>query len=68
MPRSSDVTKLEPLLLTAKDAMTLLRVGRTKFYQLVSERLVRGVMVGRRKMYRRADLVRYVERLQTAAG
>jgi excisionase family DNA binding protein len=63
MPRSSEATKLEPLVLTAKDAMKLIGVGKTKFYQLVSERLVRGVMVGGRKMYRRADLVRYVERL-----
>ena len=55
-----------PLLLTAKEAYQLLGVGKTYFYTLVSTGRIRGVSVNGRRMYRRADLRRFVAQLKPA--
>lgn len=55
-----------PLTFNATDAAAYIGVGRTRFYQLESLGRFRAVDMGRAKVYRRADLDRYVDSLKPA--
>ena len=58
-PVSSD-----PLLLTPEEAATVLRLGRTTVYALMKAGELRAVHIGRSCRLSRAELERYVRRLE----
>ena len=57
----------EPLLLTPEEAAELLRVGRTTIYTLMKAGELRPVHIGRSCRLPRAELERYVRRLEAPA-
>src|SRR4051794_20180172 len=62
--RLHNVVTREALLLTPEEAATLLRVGRTTVYALMKAGDLRPVHIGRSCRLARAELERYVRRLQ----
>ena len=59
-----DVPSGDPLLLTPEEAATVLRIGRTTMYALIKAGDLRPVHIGRSCRISRAELERYVHRLQ----
>src|SRR3978361_1538233 len=55
------------LLLTTEEASGVLRVGRTTVYALIKEGQLRSVHIGRSCRISRAELERYVSRLDSLA-
>jgi excisionase family DNA binding protein len=55
----------DPLLLTPEEAAQVLRVGRTTIYALIKAGDLRPVHIGRSCRLARAELERYVNRLQS---
>jgi len=62
--RPRDVLASDPLLLTPQEAAGVLRVGRTTVYALMKAGELRPVHIGRSCRLPRAELERYVARLQ----
>lgn len=60
-----DVLADDPLLLTAEEAAKLLGVSRTTVYTLIKVGELRPVHIGRSCRLSRAELQRYVNRLET---
>ena len=60
-----EVLAAEPLLLTPEDAAKVLRVGRTTVYALMKAGDLHPVHIGRSCRISRAELERYVRRLET---
>jgi excisionase family DNA binding protein len=60
-----DVLAADPLLLTPEEAAKALRVSRTTIYALMKADEVRPVHIGRSCRISRAELERYVRRLET---
>jgi excisionase family DNA binding protein len=54
----------EQLLLTAEEAAQVLRVGRTTLYALIKAGELRPIHIGRSCRLSRAELERYVDRLE----
>jgi excisionase family DNA binding protein len=54
----------DPLLLTPEEAAEVLRVGRTTIYALMKAGDLRGIHIGRSCRLSRAELERYVRRLE----
>jgi excisionase family DNA binding protein len=61
--RLRDVLANEPLLLTPKEAATVLRVGRTTVYALMKSGDLHAVHIGRSCRLSLAELKRYVDHL-----
>jgi excisionase family DNA binding protein len=61
--RPEDVSS-DRLLLTPEEAAVVLRVGRTTVYGLIKEGQLRPVHIGRSCRLSRAELERYVSRLE----
>ena len=59
-----DVLAGDPLLLTPEEAAEVLRVGRTTIYALMKAGELHSVHIGRSCRLARAELERYVSRLQ----
>ena len=59
-----DVLAAEALLLTPEEAAHVLRVGRTTVYALMKAGELRPVHIGRSCRLSRAELERYVRRLE----
>ncbi len=59
-----DVLAGDPLLLTPEEAATVLRVGRTTLYALIKAGELHSVHIGRSCRLSRAELERFVDRLQ----
>ena len=64
--RLQDVLASNPLLLTPKEAATVLRIGRTTIYALMKAGELRSVHIGRSCRLPRAELERYVRYLETS--
>jgi excisionase family DNA binding protein len=62
--RLRDVLASDPLLLTPEEAARVLRLGRTTVYALMKAGELRPVHIGRSCRLARAELERYVNRLQ----
>ena len=60
-----DVLAEDPLLLTAEEAARTLSISRTTVYTLIKEGALRPVHIGRSCRLSRAELLRYVGRLET---
>ena len=58
---------VEPALLDAADAGRYLHISRSKVYLLIAEGELRGVKVGRRRLFSRQELDRFIARLEAAA-
>jgi excisionase family DNA binding protein len=54
----------DPLLLTPEEAAHVLRVGRTTIYALMMAGELRAIHIGRSCRLSRAELERYVRRLE----
>ena len=59
-----DVMAADPLLLTPEEAASVLRVGRTTIYALMKAGDLHPVHIGRSCRISRAELERYVRRLE----
>lgn len=66
-PKSGDWTD-EQLLLTAEEAARALNVGRTTLYALIKDGQLHSVHIGRSCRLTRAELLRYVGRLDQGAA
>lgn len=53
--------KTEPLSVTVPEALRIVGIGRTMLYELIKNRKVRAVKIGRRTLVRYDDLQRLVE-------
>jgi excisionase family DNA binding protein len=60
-----DVIARDRLLLTPEEAAEILRVGRTTVYALMRSGELRPVHIGRSCRLSRAELERYVDRLES---
>jgi excisionase family DNA binding protein len=58
-----DLTNGVPLLMTVEEAAELLRLGRTRMYELVMSGRIVSVKVGRRRLIPRKSLEEFVESL-----
>ena len=63
--RPRDLLSSDPLLLTPEEAATVLRVGRTSIYALIKAGDLLSVHIGRSCRISRAELERYVSRLES---
>jgi len=52
------------ILLRESEVLEELSIGRTLLYRLLADGKIESVKVGRRRLYPRAGLVRFVEQLQ----
>lgn len=66
--RPREPVSTDPLLLTPEEAATVLRVGRTTIYALMKAGDLCPVHIGRSCRISRAELERYVGRLETPRG
>jgi excisionase family DNA binding protein len=57
------MTNLSELLLSVEEAADVLRIGRTRTYELVMTRKIRSVKVGRRRLVVGSSLVDFVQTL-----
>ncbi|MFG2903953.1 helix-turn-helix domain-containing protein [Kitasatospora sp. NPDC048286] len=58
-------TTIHPVLLTAEEAAKMLRIGRSTLYQLLAERELASIKIGRSRRIRPADVEAYIERQAT---
>ena len=65
--RPREPVSSDPLLLTPEEAAAVLRVGRTTVYALMKAGDLRPVHIGRSCRISRAELERYVRRLEAPA-
>ena len=63
--RLRDVLAADALLVTPEEAATVLRVGRTTVYALMKSGQLRSIHIGRSCRLSRAELERYVDRLDS---
>src|SRR4051794_28651668 len=63
--RPREPVSSNPLLLTPEEAATVLRLGRTTVYALMKAGELHAVHIGRSCRISRAELERYVRRLET---
>lgn len=61
--RLRDILAADPLLLTPEEAASVLSIGRTTVYALMKSGDLRAVHIGRSCRLSRAELKRYVDRL-----
>ena len=62
-----DVLASDSLLMTPEEAAGVLSVSRTTVYTLMKDGALRPVHIGRSCRLSRAELQRYVDRLETSA-
>jgi|688.fasta_scaffold2368373_1 excisionase family DNA binding protein len=53
--------KAEPLLITAKRAAELLNISTRHLYTLTKRGQIRAKLIGRKVMYRMADIQRFID-------
>lgn len=59
---------MEPALMDAVDAGRYLHISRSKVYGLIQAGELRGVKVGRRRLFSRGELDRFIARLEAVAA
>ena len=55
-------------LVSVDEAVRALHIGRTKFYELVADKYITPVKLGRRTLIKASDLQAFIESLPTAGG
>lgn len=55
--------KDEPMLYTVKEALGILRIGRSLFYELVKSKKLRAVKIAGKTLIRKEDLDAFVNSL-----
>ncbi|MFD9692474.1 helix-turn-helix domain-containing protein [Kitasatospora sp. NPDC059088] len=55
-------TTIRPVLLTAEEAAKMLHIGRSTLYQLLAEKELTSIKIGRSRRIRPADVEAYIER------
>lgn len=62
---TTPVAGLPPMVLhfTVKEFLTAHRIGRTKFYELVKQGIIRPIKVGRKTLIPRMEMLAWVARL-----
>jgi excisionase family DNA binding protein len=58
MTKPQDIT---PLAVGVQEAARMLGVGRTSLYQLVQQKCIASFSIGARRLFKRAELERFVE-------
>jgi len=58
MTKPQDIT---PLAVGVQEAARMLGVGRTSLYQLVQQKRIASFSIGARRLFKRAELERFVE-------
>lgn len=56
------VATYRPALLTPEEAARVLRIGRSKLYQLLADKELTSIKIGRSRRVRPADIDAYIER------
>ena len=46
----NDTTKTKPITVTINTGLELTGIGRTKFYELINEGIIKTITVGRRRL------------------
>lgn len=59
--------KAEPLLITAKRAAELLNISTRHLYTLTNRGLLRAKRIGRKVLYRMADIQRFIDEDSSAS-
>ncbi|MFF7452910.1 helix-turn-helix domain-containing protein [Kitasatospora sp. NPDC008115] len=59
-------TTLHPVLLKPEEAAKMLRIGRSKLYELLAARELTSIKIGRSRRVRLADVAAYIERRAAA--
>ncbi|MFD8695360.1 helix-turn-helix domain-containing protein [Kitasatospora purpeofusca] len=59
-------TALHPVLLKPEEAAEMLRIGRSKLYELLAARELTSIKIGRSRRIRPDDITAYIERQATA--
>ncbi|MER6298580.1 helix-turn-helix domain-containing protein [Kitasatospora sp. NPDC001539] len=59
---------IRPVLLTAEEAAKMLRIGRSTLYQLLAEKELTSIKIGRSRRIRPADIEAYIERQAASAA
>lgn len=66
-PSTAHDDDVQPVLLTADETAALLRTSRTAIYAMVERAKLPGVVrIGKRLLFRRADLMRWLDSLTQA--
>lgn len=71
MTDSSEQNIIEDMsdgLMTVKETLEHLKIGRTKFYALIHEGKIRTVKIGKRTLLDPEDLKQFVENQKTKQG
>ena len=58
MTKPQDIT---PLAVGVQEATRMLGVGRTSLYQLVQQKRIASFSIGARRLFKRAELERFIE-------
>jgi excisionase family DNA binding protein len=58
MTKPQDIT---PLAVGVQEAARMLGVGRTSLYQLVQQKRIASFSIGARRLFKRAELERFIE-------
>jgi excisionase family DNA binding protein len=61
-PRPEPMSETQPLLVTVRQAVPIIGIGRDALYRLVAEGKIRSVQIGRKRLIPRAELAAFVER------
>jgi excisionase family DNA binding protein len=65
--RDRDEDRVEPLLITATRAAKLLCISVRHLYTLTKQQQIRVVAVGRRRLYRLADIQQFIDERSVGA-
>jgi excisionase family DNA binding protein len=59
-PTSAPVSRGDEVLLTAAEAADVLKIGRSKLYELMAHGAITSVKLGRCRRFRRSDVDRFI--------
>jgi excisionase family DNA binding protein len=66
LPRGRRPSGVPDVLLTPAEAAAILKIGRSKLYELMARGTINSVKLGRCRRFRRSDLDRFIGSLEPA--